>query len=68
MVISNRVTKKQEEFVSGKKKKKVLQTYPIILRVPQDMLDKIEEAIEDRPVKISRNTWFLEAAHRYLKD
>ena len=71
MVIS-KVTKRQEEFIEKKPKreqeKKGQEVQNIILRVPIEMLERIEKAIEERPVKIPRNTWFLEAASQYLKD
>ena len=66
MVIS-RAIQKQKEFVSGKQRKKLVDGKTVLLRIPEEMLEKIENAIEARPVKISRNTWMLEAAHAYLE-
>jgi hypothetical protein len=34
---------------------------PVILRIPSDLLGKIEEVRGTRPVKIPRHTWLLEA-------
>lgn len=66
MAIS-RATQKQKEFISGKKRKHLVEGKSVLLRIPEEMLERIENAIEDRPVRISRNTWLLEAAYAYLK-
>lgn len=34
---------------------------PVILRIPSELLNRIEEVRGTRPVKIPRNTWLLEA-------
>lgn len=66
MVIS-RATKKQKEFISGKKKERSSEGKTILLRIPQDTLEKIDSVIDKRSIKIPRNTWLLEAIHEYLK-
>ena len=41
--------------------KTVNKVSPVILRIPSDLLGKIEAARGTRPVKIPRHTWLLEA-------
>ena len=67
MVVS-KVTKKQQEFIEGKKDENSKTSQTVILRVPKDMLEKIDSSLKSRPIKMSRNTWFLEAIYRYLND
>ncbi len=40
----------------------------INLRVPTDVLTKMDQAVETRPLKISRHTWIMEAIHRQLRE
>jgi len=39
---------------------------PILLRLPPGMLERLEAALKDRPVRIPRHTWILEAIHEKL--
>jgi len=39
---------------------------PVVLRLPQTMLDQIEAALKRRPFKTPRHTWILEAIHEKL--
>lgn len=41
-------------------------TSPILLRVPSDMLERIDSALRGRPVRLPRHTWILEAIHEKL--
>jgi hypothetical protein len=41
-------------------------TVPLLLRVPQAMLDQIEAVLKARPVRLPRHTWILEAIHEKL--
>jgi hypothetical protein len=34
---------------------------PVILRIPPQLLERIEQARQERPVRIPRHTWLLEA-------
>lgn len=34
---------------------------PVVLRIPLNLIDRIEQSIRARPVKIPRHTWLLEA-------
>lgn len=60
-------SKKQETFIQGKKPNNPGKNQGVLLRIPQDFLDKIDNDIANRPIKISRNTWILEAIHNSLK-
>lgn len=33
----------------------------VILRIPTEILERVDRAVEARPVKIPRHTWILEA-------
>jgi hypothetical protein len=39
---------------------------PIVLRVPSDMLEKIDVSVKARPIRTPRHTWLLEAVHEKL--
>lgn len=39
---------------------------PVILRLPPSMLRGIDTAVRNRPVRIPRHTWLLEAIHEKL--
>jgi hypothetical protein len=41
-------------------------TTPILLRIPAGMMERLESALKDRPVKLPRHTWILEAIHEKL--
>jgi hypothetical protein len=63
----SKISKKEEEFIDGKKtSKKKKEVQAIILRVPLNLLNKIDQVIDKRDINVSRNTWILEAIHRYL--
>jgi len=64
----SKFSKKAEEFIDGKKtsNKKKKEVQAIVLRVPVNLLNKVDQAINNRDINVSRNTWILEAIHRYL--
>jgi hypothetical protein len=39
---------------------------PILLRIPAGLLERLENALKERPVKLPRHTWILEAIHEKL--
>jgi len=70
MVVS-KIPKKQEAFIEGKQeeieqRKKLKKSHNVLVRIPDDMHGKIDAAIKERPIKISRNMWILEAINAYL--
>lgn len=42
------------------------QIVPVILRLPSSMLRSIDKSVKNRPVRIPRHTWLLEAIHEKL--
>jgi len=34
---------------------------PVLIRIPAELLDRVDQALSGRPFKIPRNTWVLEA-------
>jgi hypothetical protein len=40
---------------------------PVVLRVPADVLTKVDQAIKGRRVRIPRHTWLLEAVVEKLE-
>ncbi len=41
-------------------------TSPILLRIPADIMDRLDAELKARPVKLPRHTWILEAIHEKL--
>jgi hypothetical protein len=41
-------------------------TTPILLRIPTDMMERLDTALKNRPVRLPRHTWILEAIHEKL--
>lgn len=40
----------------------------ILIRIPNDLLDRIETSLSSRPLKTPRNTWILEAILEKLES
>ena len=40
---------------------------PVTVRMPENMVKKIDEDLDQRDVPLSRNNWFLEAAIEKLR-
>lgn len=40
---------------------------PLTVRLPEDVVERINEQLDDRDVPLSRNNWFLEAAIEKLR-
>jgi hypothetical protein len=40
---------------------------PVTLRLPEDLIKKIDEDLDDRDIPVSRNNWLLEAAIEKLR-
>lgn len=38
----------------------------VVLRLPAEMLERIDAEVQSRPVKTPRHTWLLEAVHEKL--
>jgi hypothetical protein len=40
---------------------------PLTVRLPEDVIERINRLLDDRDVPLSRNNWFLEAAIEKLR-
>jgi hypothetical protein len=40
---------------------------PVTVRLPEDVIERIDQQLEDRDIPLSRNNWFLEAAIEKLR-
>ena len=40
---------------------------PLTVRLPEDVVERINRQLDDRDVPLSRNNWFLEAAIEKLR-
>jgi hypothetical protein len=40
---------------------------PVTVRLPEDLVERINRQLDDRDVPLSRNNWFLEAALEKLR-
>ena len=40
---------------------------PVTVRLPEDVVERIDQALDDRDIPLSRNNWFLEAALEKLR-
>jgi hypothetical protein len=40
---------------------------PVILRIPTNLLEKIDGVVQARPIRTPRHTWLLEAIHEKLE-
>jgi len=49
------------------KKRPVLARVPLTVRLPEDVIKKIDEDLDHRDVPLSRNNWLLEAAIEKLR-
>lgn len=51
----------------AKDDKKKVEEKPILLRVPSDALEKIDEIVSSKQIKTPRHTWLLEAVFEKLE-
>jgi hypothetical protein len=49
------------------KRRPTLPRVPVTVRLPEDVVDRINQQLDDRDVPLSRNNWFLEAAIEKLR-
>lgn len=40
----------------------------LVLRIPSEVLERVDRAVQSRPVKIPRHTWILEAIIEKLEN
>ena len=53
--------------VGGKNGGQEKGTVPVILRVPEDILEKVDASVQARRIKTPRHTWLLEAVLEKLE-
>jgi hypothetical protein len=53
--------------VAGKNGGQERDTVPVILRVPEDILQKVDASVQSRRIKTPRHTWLLEAVLEKLE-
>ena len=53
--------------VAGKNGAQGKDTVPVILRVPEDILRKVDASVQARRIKTPRHTWLLEAVLEKLE-
>ena len=66
-----KISKKEKDFITSKKentKKNNTDSQLVTLRIPEDLLEKIDIKVLSRPLKVSRNMWILETLHAALCD
>ena len=61
--IARRIDQGSGEPSVGQKEKRV----GIMLRLPQDIVDRIDEALADLPVRPTRHAWLLRAIEQKLE-
>ena len=49
------------------RRKQPVPRVPVTIRLPEDVVRKIDHDLERRPVPVSRNSWLLEAAIEKLR-
>ncbi len=49
------------------RRKKESPRVSVTIRIPQELATQIDEALEQRPIPLSRNNWILEAALEKLE-
>jgi hypothetical protein len=49
------------------KRRPVSTRVPVTVRLPEDVVERINQQLDDRDVPLSRNNWFLEAAIEKLR-
>jgi hypothetical protein len=51
----------------SKKRRLVLTRVPLTVRLPEEVIKKIDQELDERDVPLSRNNWLLEAAIEKLR-
>jgi hypothetical protein len=49
------------------KRRRAFARVPLTVRLPEDVVARINQQLDDRDVPVSRNNWFLEAAIEKLR-
>ncbi|MEX2285292.1 MAG: hypothetical protein WEE89_22595 [Gemmatimonadota bacterium] len=49
------------------KRRPVSARVPVTVRIPEEIIERIDQHLDDREIPLSRNNWFLEAALEKLR-
>lgn len=49
------------------KRRPVQARVPVTVRIPEDVIERIDQQLDGRDIPLSRNNWFLEAAIEKLR-
>jgi hypothetical protein len=49
------------------KRRPISTRVPLTVRLPEELVERINQQLDDRDVPLSRNNWFLEAAIEKLR-
>ena len=52
---------------NGASKRRTATRVPLTVRLPEDVLERINQQLDERDIPLSRNNWFLEAAIEKLR-
>ena len=58
---------KQKPNGGAANKRKALPRVPVMVRLPEDVVRRIDDELDGRDVPLSRNNWFLEAVIEKLR-
>ena len=58
---------KQKSNGGAANKRKALPRVPVMVRLPEDVVRRIDDELDGRDVPLSRNNWFLEAVIEKLR-
>ena len=60
-------SRERRRSAAGPSKASTQPTHPVVLRVPEKLLNDLDAAVEQRSVRIPRHTWLLEAIAEKLE-
>jgi hypothetical protein len=52
---------------NGSRRRPASPRVPVTVRLPEEVVERINQQLDDRDIPLSRNTWFLEAAIEKLR-
>jgi hypothetical protein len=58
---------KQKPSGENANKKKTLSRIPVTIRLPEEVIQRIDRELDGRDIPLSRNNWLLEAAIEKLR-
>jgi hypothetical protein len=58
---------KRKTVSAGSKRRTAPRRVPVTIRLPDDVIARIDQDLDDREIPLSRNNWLLEAAIEKLR-